>query len=686
LGFNVLPADAYALGYRGGGMLDHISAPLFVLGLAIGLAHLWRPRYAFLLYWWLVTAIAGGVLTQAPPAYVRIVGVLPALAILGALPLDALVRTAAPARWRQIAYGLTALLAALMIWDNYRTYFVAFPRKSSQPSSELARYLKTTPPDTLALLVGAEHHLELGGEIYPLNLSPRRFANVGEPAQLLPLREPAETPIVLIFGETQLTLVPYALSLYPGTPVTDGVSPGGGETIFRAMLLSPAQIADRQGLSVVAYDEQHTELSGSIRADPFSGTSPFRVPCHHVTWSGNVYWPTHEPVVLHVDAPPTTSITIDTTSLPVTRGAEPSRTTLPLRLPRGWIRILIEERCTDSRRLSLSVERDAQTVAFTRRDLRPDFSDEGLLATYMRKEVPMLQTIDSHINAFAIEELLTGPYNVPVFMPFTATWSGSLEVDVEGDYQLEAVFSGPMLLTLDGEPLLQEQVRIPEEPRTARAPRHLTKGLHPLFVLWDSTRRAHTTRRIFQLFWHRPNGTHELIPPRYFRPAADAGSHALPTMNIPPTPTPITIRGGPRQALSELTASKVDFGFAAPRINKSWSGAPISMRGIEYERGIGVHAWTRMTYAVPPNAVEFQAIVGLTDIAKDCPRASVRFEVRNEHDAVLYDSGVIDAYTPPKLASAPLAGATAITLIVTDAENGIDCDHANWAEPTFLLK
>jgi hypothetical protein len=33
-----------------------------------------------------------------------------------------------------------------------------------------------------------------------------------------------------------------------------------------------------------------------------------------------------------------------------------------------------------------------------------------------------------------------------------------------------------------------------------------------------------------------------------------------------------------------------------------------------------------------------------------------------------------------------LHGATAITLVVTDGGNGRDCDHANWAQPVFLLE
>ena len=57
------PGGDYMLGYRRGGMLDDVSAALFVLGLAISLRRLRGGRDAFVPYWWLATVIAGGIMT-----------------------------------------------------------------------------------------------------------------------------------------------------------------------------------------------------------------------------------------------------------------------------------------------------------------------------------------------------------------------------------------------------------------------------------------------------------------------------------------------------------------------------------------------------------------------------------------------------------------------------------------------
>jgi len=682
LGFGVLPADAYALGYRGGGMLDHVSAPLFVLGLAFSLAHLRRPRCAFLVYWWLVTTVMGGVFTQAPPAFVRLVGLLPVLALFGALPLDYALRyTAGPAA-RRLVYAAVGVMLVVMAWDNWRTYFVAFPRDTSQPSSELARYLAAAPPDTVGLLIGTEHFLQFGTEIYELNFPARKFVNVGEPSQLLPLRDPADAHVALIFGYTQLTLAEYAQTLYPGTAIFDARRGSNPDLMFRAMLLSPAQIAARQGLQLEALDDSGTATRIGV-ADPFAREQTLPDACSQVRWSGSVYWPTDKRATLAASGG--TTFTLAHKTIP--SADDGHEVHVELQLPRGWTPLRITDVCHPAQPLAMSLEVGGRSQTILKRDLRPDGADEGLLAVYKRNDLPVLNTVEPNLNCFAVEDLLHPPNDVPLRMPLTVTWNGLLQVDTPGSYEFEAEGTGPYTVTLDGETLFQQMVQTPEEPRRARAKRTLTAGTHPLAAVWDSTRRAHTSRRLFQLYWVPPAGRRELIPPPHFRYLSEGTTdQPLPTLAIPPTPTPIALAAGERVSLTTLETTTVSFGFAPPRINQSWGGPPISVGGIEYGHGIGVHAWCKMTYAVPSNAVAFESIVGLAeDVKEGCTKASVTFEVRDDHENLLYDSGIIDVYAQPKLAHADLKGTRTITLIVTDAGDGIDCDHANWAEPAFVL-
>jgi hypothetical protein len=160
----------------------------------------------------------------------------------------------------------------------------------------------------------------------------------------------------------------------------------------------------------------------------------------------------------------------------------------------------------------------------------------------------------------------------------------------------------------------------------------------------------------------------------------------LPTIVIPPTPTPIPLRTGPQISLGDLKPTDVQFGFAPPQIDREFDNPPLKLGGVIYPRGIGMHAWCRMTYAVPARAVELQAIIGIADKMRECPQAAVTFEVRDESGALLYDSGLVDGATPPIPIHVDVRGKKAVTLAVTDAKNGIDCDHANWALAAFMLE
>jgi len=310
-----------------------------------------------------------------------------------------------------------------------------------------------------------------------------------------------------------------------------------------------------------------------------------------------------------------------------------------------------------------------------------------LLAVYQRDDKFLLRQIEPQLDAYAVEDLFSKPNDVTVRMPFSVRWTGVLETVRPGRYEFEAIGSGPYRIQLGGETLFEQHPNVPEEPRSVARSAMLPVGAHPLEVVWDSTKRAHTSRRIFQLYWTPPDGTRELIPPSSFRLPTVGGEHTepFPTIGVQPTPTPIHLTTGSRVSLTELQPSAVEFGFAPPRMNQSIAGPRISLGGTEYARGIGAHAWCRMTYAVPSGAAEFEAIVGLADGIKGCDKASVTFELRDQHDKVLYDSGVIDGTADPKLVRIPLHGVSALTLAVTDAGDGIDCDHANWAEPSFVM-
>jgi len=89
---------------------------------------------------------------------------------------------------------------------------------------------------------------------------------------------------------------------------------------------------------------------------------------------------------------------------------------------------------------------------------------------------------------------------------------------------------------------------------------------------------------------------------------------------------------------------------------------------------------------VPAGADTLEAVVGLSDsVLKGCGKPAVTFEVRDDRDQLRFDSGVMDAAAEPRAIRVDVRGTKTVTLVVTEGGNGRDCDHANWADPVFVL-
>jgi hypothetical protein len=168
------------------------------------------------------------------------------------------------------------------------------------------------------------------------------------------------------------------------------------------------------------------------------------------------------------------------------------------------------------------------------------------------------------------------------------------------------------------------------------------------------------------------------IPDNQFRPMSK--------VTPPPTPAPIVLAEGPRLYLSDMKPNAVKFGFAEPRMDATWQGRPVVMGGIEYPKAIGTHSWTSMRFDVPKDAIALQAVIGLSDEIRACESASVEFEVRGADNSVLWKSDVIDFASRPMSIEVPVIHQGQITLVTTEAEDGRDCDHANWGSVAFLLR
>jgi alpha-galactosidase len=109
---------------------------------------------------------------------------------------------------------------------------------------------------------------------------------------------------------------------------------------------------------------------------------------------------------------------------------------------------------------------------------------------------------------------------------------------------------------------------------------------------------------------------------------------------------------------------------------------PITIAGAVYPHGVGAHAPSEMKIDLGGGAVRFLAMVGVDDEAQK--HGSVTFEAWLDGRKV-QDSGPLRGGEPAKLFSADLTGGKTLSLLVTDAGDGTDWDHADWAGAIIML-
>jgi len=105
-------------------------------------------------------------------------------------------------------------------------------------------------------------------------------------------------------------------------------------------------------------------------------------------------------------------------------------------------------------------------------------------------------------------------------------------------------------------------------------------------------------------------------------------------------------------------------------------GRTITLNGVTYAKGLGVHAASDVRFAIS-NCARFKADVGVDDEITGS-LGSVVFQVFSGTTKI-YDSGVMNGATATKQVDISIAGVTDLRLVVTDAGNGISRDHGDWA-------
>jgi uncharacterized repeat protein (TIGR03806 family) len=195
-------------------------------------------------------------------------------------------------------------------------------------------------------------------------------------------------------------------------------------------------------------------------------------------------------------------------------------------------------------------------------------------------------------------------------------------------------------------------------------------------------------------------GVAELPPFRLAWKDATAGSYSLSARVADGTGTasaseavmitvvaPSATAAGTEVFLSDLRWQSATSGYGPVERDRSngeqraGDGRPLSVGGKDYAKGLGVHANSRIDYRLGGAYTTLLAEVGVDDEAGES--GSVTFEVWAD-GAKLFESGPMRGGMPAREVKVGIAGRSNLTLIVTDAGDGIGSDHADWADARLV--
>ncbi|HLF14690.1 MAG TPA: NPCBM/NEW2 domain-containing protein, partial [Bacteroidota bacterium] len=130
--------------------------------------------------------------------------------------------------------------------------------------------------------------------------------------------------------------------------------------------------------------------------------------------------------------------------------------------------------------------------------------------------------------------------------------------------------------------------------------------------------------------------------------------------------------------LDEAELSLMKCGWSTPKAGKSVDGNPLTIRGKTFERGVGTHALSTFLLNLGGKGKRFIASVGVDEETGN-DEAGVEFFVLGDKK-VLWKSGRMTTRDAAKPVNLDINGVRMLGLLVTDAGDGIDYDHADWAD------
>ena len=134
--------------------------------------------------------------------------------------------------------------------------------------------------------------------------------------------------------------------------------------------------------------------------------------------------------------------------------------------------------------------------------------------------------------------------------------------------------------------------------------------------------------------------------------------------------------------LDQLDLSKFTQGWQTPQKGLSVDKNPITLGGEVFTHGLGAHTVSYIAYELKGAAKSFSAMVGVDNEKTD--KGSVIFIVQVDGKTA-FKSPIMRCGEKPVRVNLDLTGAKTIQLKVSDAGDGMDSDHADWAGALIVM-
>jgi hypothetical protein len=135
--------------------------------------------------------------------------------------------------------------------------------------------------------------------------------------------------------------------------------------------------------------------------------------------------------------------------------------------------------------------------------------------------------------------------------------------------------------------------------------------------------------------------------------------------------------------LSDVEPVSWKQGYGSLRKDVSLEGSTQQIRGKKFAKGLGTHAISEIIYKLSGRYTTFEAFVGVDDYPSFSKSPSMEFFVYGDNK-LLWQSGVMHIMDQAIPVKVDITGINELKLIVGDAGDGTNYDHANWAEARIL--